>query len=61
MISRIIDYKGKKFFEVFCPECNCYLDLGEVIFKGEEVLCLIHNESERLGFKKDINNEYLSH
>ena len=59
MISRIVEYEDNKYFEIFCPECDSYLTLGEVIFNGEEVLCLIHNESERLGFKKDIPNEYL--
>lgn len=61
MISRITKYNDQEFFEIYCPDCDDYLTIGEVIFLGEEVLCSIHNDSERLGFKKDIPHEHLSY
>jgi hypothetical protein len=59
MITRIVEYESNEYFEIFCPECNEFIELGDCLFNGEEVLCLIHNNSERLGLKKDMPNEYL--
>ena len=61
MLYRIKKYKNTSYFEPFCPECNDYIELGDCLFIGEEVLCSIHNNCERLGYKKDIPNEYLSY